>query len=244
MAERVAVLAPMVSEMKPVVRAFGLAPAGRLTGVGRNGGATQYRGRVGDVDVVATMTGIGMQLAADVTERLLASEPVDHVMVVGIAGGVAPAVQVGDVVVPSVVVDGSSGAEFSPAELPDVEPRGRLVSSDDFHVANEQLAQLRTAGVIALDMETAAVAAVCERRGRPWSVVRAISDMADDHPIGEAVLQLARPDGSPNVPGLLRYMSRHPRKLPVLVKLGRDSQLAANAAARTAARACRRLGAA
>jgi hypothetical protein len=33
-------------------------------------------------------------------------------------------------------------------------------------------------------------------------------------------------------------MSSHPTKLPVMVKLGRDSQLAAKTAARTAARAC------
>jgi adenosylhomocysteine nucleosidase len=232
MAQRVAVLAPMVSELKPVVRAFGLVPAANERD------AKRHAGRVGGVDVVATMTGIGTRPAAETTERVLGAESVDHVMVVGIAGGVGAAVKVGDVVIPSVVVDGPSGAEFRPAELAGIEGRGRLVTSDDFNVEDDELAELEAAGVVAVDMETAAVAAVCEKRGCPWSVVRAISDMANDHPIGEAVMNLARPDGSADVPGVLRYLSAHPAKLPQLVKLGRDSQLAAKVAAQTAARAC------
>ena len=232
MVERVAVLAPMVSELRPVVKAFG------LTAAAQNGDAKRFAGRVGDIDVVARMTGIGMRPATEATERVLGSENVDHVMVVGIAGGVGASIRVGDVLVPDVVVDGPSGAEYRPAELQGVTRRGRLVSSDDFQVEDEQLAQLEAAGVIALDMETAAVAAVCERHGCTWSVVRAISDMANDHPIGDAVMNLAKPDGSANIPGVLKYAVTHPGKMKQLAKLGRDSQYAAKAAAEHAARAC------
>ena len=63
------------------------------------------------------MTGIGMRPATETTERVLAAENVDFVMVVGIAGGVGAAIKVGDVLVPDVVIDGPSGAEFRPAEL-------------------------------------------------------------------------------------------------------------------------------
>ena len=231
MVERVAVLAPMVSELRPVVKAFG------LTAAAQNGDAKRFAGRVGDIDVVARMTGIGMRPATEATERVLGSENVDHVMVVGIAGGVGASIRVGDVLVPDVVVDGPSGAEYRPAELQGVTRRGRLVSSDDFQVEDEQLAQLEAAGVIALDMETAAVAAVCERHGCTWSVVRAISDMANDHPIGDAVMNLAKPDGSANIPGVLKYAVTHPGKMKQLAKLGRDSQYAAKAAAEHAARA-------
>jgi adenosylhomocysteine nucleosidase len=235
MAQRVVVLAPMISELKPVVRAFGLTPVEHETDAMRHGG------RVGEVDVIATMTGIGMRTAAETTERVLASEAVDHVMVVGIAGGVGVGIKVGDVLVPDVVVDGPSGAEYRPADLHGVPRRGRLVSSDDFQVADDELAALEADGVIALDMETAAVAAVCERNGCAWSVVRAISDMANDHPIGEAVMTLARPDGSANIPGVLKYAVTHPGKMKQLAKLGRDSQYAAKTAAEHAARACARL---
>ena len=76
------------------------------------------------------------------------------------------------------------------------------MTSDDFHVDPDELVELEAAGVIALDMETAAVAAVCEKHGCAWSVVRSISDMANDHPIGDDVMNLARPDGTANVPGV------------------------------------------
>jgi adenosylhomocysteine nucleosidase len=232
MTERVAVLAPMVSEFKPVVHAFGLTPSPSGTDTKR------HRGRVGSVEVVATTTGIGMAPAEQTTERVLADEKVDLVLVVGIAGGVGSAVDVGHVFVPGVVVHGVTGAEYRPRELPGVDTRGRLVSSDAFHVEADELTELEASGVIALDMETAAIAKVCDARGCEWSVVRSISDMANDHPLGAAALAMARPDGSPNLGAVLRYVSTHPAKLPVMMKLGRDSQLAAKTAARTAARAC------
>jgi adenosylhomocysteine nucleosidase len=235
MVERIVVLAPMVSELRPVVKAFGLTPAPR------DGDPKRHTGRVGEAEIVATMTGIGTKLAEQVTERVLASESVDRVIVVGIAGGVGKAVEVGSVFMPDVVVHKSTGAEFQPKDLAGVERRGRLVTSDDFEVEDEELAKLEAAGVIALDMETSAVAAVCEKQGCPWSVVRAISDMANNHPIGENVMNLANADGSANVAGFLKYVATHPGKVPQLMKLGRDSQLAARVAAETAARACAQL---
>jgi adenosylhomocysteine nucleosidase len=235
MVDRVAVLAPMVSELRPVVRAFGLTPAGSAEDPKR------HEGHAGDLEIIATMTGIGMGPAAETVARVLETEKVDHVMVVGIAGGVGATIQVGDVLVPEVVVDGPSGAEYRPAALPGILRRGRLVSSDDFQVEPEELASLEAAGVIALDTETAAVAAVCERRGCEWSVVRAISDMANDHPIGDDVMSLAKPDGSANIPGFLKYAAAHPGKVPQLMKLGRDSQRAANLAAKHAAAAAAQL---
>jgi adenosylhomocysteine nucleosidase len=235
--ERIAVLAPMVSELRAVVRAFALQLDAS------SGDANRHTGRAGDIDVVATLTGIGTRAAADTTARVISEEGVDHVMVVGIAGGVGAAVQVGDVVVPECVVDGPTGREFrGAAALTGIEARGRLVTSDDFHVEPDHLARLEADGVIALDMETAAVAEVCEREGCGWSVVRAISDRANDHPIGAAAVDLARADGRPNLPGVLRYVAKNPRKVPDLVRLGRDSQVAANAAAKAAAREAARLG--
>lgn len=234
---RVVVLAPMTSELKPVVRAFGLAPAATADD------AHRHAGRCGAADVVATLTGIGTARAAATTERVLAGEAPDHVMVVGIAGGLAPAVSVGDLVVP-VLVEDARGASFRPAAIGGASlppPSGVLVTSDDFTVDPDRLAALRARGVVALDMETAAVAGVCEPAGTRWSVVRAISDLADDHPLGAAALHLVGPDGRPDPGAVARFVARHPAKLPVLARLGRDASRAARAAAVAAAAACRAL---
>jgi adenosylhomocysteine nucleosidase len=226
---RVGVLAPMKSELRPVVKAFALKPE-RIDGVG------VHTGRVGNADVVATTTGIGTALAVAATERLLGLGPFDRVMVVGIAGGVGPTVGIGDVVIPEVVVDGATGNEYRPAPIDALAPRGTIVTSDDFIVDVARLEQLIAQGVVAVDMETGSVAAVCAARGVPWSTVRAISDRAED---GDAEMPgLANPDGSPNGKAIARYFARHPGRVPYMLKVGRGSMQAARNAATTAARAC------
>ncbi len=227
---KIAILAPMRQELAPVVAAFSL----RKTTLGDT---FVQSGAVGDTQIVATTTGIGTAGAKRATEHLLDATTVDHVMVVGIAGGVGPTVKIGDLIFPSIVVDKSTGNEYRPAHLGEPETRGTIVTSDDFHVDPAVVAELAAAGVIALDMETSAVAEVCTRRGCAWSVIRAISDMATDHP-DDSVLGLAKPDGSANGPAVLKFLVTKPWRIPHLARLQRGSKLAANAAAQAAARAC------
>jgi adenosylhomocysteine nucleosidase len=82
-------------------------------------------------------------------------------------------------------------------------------------------------------METAAIAAVCERRGVKWSAVRSISDLVGVTP-GD-VIGLANPDGTPNVSASIRYLLTKPWRIPRLVRLGLDAKGAANGAAAAAA---------
>ncbi len=221
---RVGVLTPMPSELRPVVKAMTLTP--------RGDGA--YVGTVGVVDVVAMRTGMGLARATDAVTRLLDREAVDHVMVVGIAGGIG-ATRVGDIVCPAIVVDGSTRVTFTATPIGPVD--GTISSSDEFVVDPARLDALVQAGVRAVDMETSSIAAVCVARGCAWSAVRVVSDRATDHP-DTAVLGLAHPDGSPNVRAALAFMATHPTRIPGLVRLGRD---ATKAASRAAVEATRRI---
>jgi adenosylhomocysteine nucleosidase len=229
---RVGVLAPMKSELRPVVRAFALQPS-QLEGV------AVHTGIVGNAEVVATTTGIGTALATAATERLLGLSAFDRVMVVGIAGGVGPTVGIGDIVIPEIVIDGPSGTEYRPAPIDGPAPRGSIVTSDDFIVDPDKLARLIANGVIAVDMETGSVAAVCAQRGVPWSAVRAISDRAEDG--DEEMVALAKADGTPNGKAIARYFTRHPGRIPYMLKVGRGAMIAAKNAAATAAAECNQL---
>jgi nucleoside phosphorylase len=227
----VAVLAPMISELRPVVKAFSLQRD-------EIGGSTAHTGRLGDVEIVAVKIGMGTRAAAASTERLLDATSVDHVLVVGIAGGVVPGVAIGEMIFPSVVIDHASGAEYVPAGLAPGEASGTLLTSDEFFVDPDEVGGLAARGIVGLDMETASVAAVCEQRGCAWSVVRSVSDRPGEVPPG--VLDMAGADGTPNLGKAVRFMATRPWKVPGLVRLARNSQHAANRAAASAVVACTR----
>jgi adenosylhomocysteine nucleosidase len=221
----------MPSELGPVVKAMALE---RDT----IGSLEVRRGKVGAAEVVATKTGIGTKRAKDATNRLLDAADLDHVLVVGIAGGMG-ATKVGDVIIPEVVVDKDSDAEYRPTPLGPVVPRGRLVTHDDFDMGEAEHQRLVAEGFVAVDMETAAIASVCAERGCNWSAVRAISDLVGVTP-GD-VINLANADGTPNVRASVRYLITKPWRIPKLVRLARESMQAANAAAQTAADTLRSL---
>lgn len=226
---RIALLAPMGSELRPLVKRLSL----RRT---QDGKPPIYSGTLGSAEIVATTTSMGTVAAAEAAERVLDSGPIDRVVVVGIAGGVDPNFQIGEVFVPSAVIDGATGTEYLPHQFGDLEPRGKLSTSDEFIVDEQRLALLSDQGVVAVDMETSAIAAVCERRGIAWSVFRAISDRAIEGDV--EMLNMANPDGSPNLAGAAKYILRRPWKLPFLFRLAQGATKAANAAADAAVRAC------
>lgn len=230
----VAVLAAMPSELQPFVRAAGLQRQGEV-----------YAGTLAGHDIVARTMGVGMTGASRAAEQAIAGDDgddagaVERVVVIGIAGGIGPALPVGHVLVPEVVVDGATGVEHRPAPWGPAEPAGRLVTFDDFDVEMTLMADLERQGYAAVDMETAAVAAVCERHGCPCTVFRAISDRTSDGLVDADIAAMARPDGTPDLRAVLRYVLRRPWRIPRLARLGRDSRTAAHAAADAAIAALR-----
>lgn len=228
---KVLFLTPMTSELRPFVTAAGLEKAA-------NG---RHEGRIGQVDATAALIGVGPAAARVSTRTLLEEVRPDHVVVVGIAGGVDSGLQIGDLVVPAAVLDELAGPERHPAGFGGATQAGTVLTSAEVIVAADEVAALRARGVVAVEMESAAVGEVCEARGLPWSVFRSISDRLDDGLIDSAVAGLVRPDGKPDMGAVLRLLARHPSRVKALGTLARDSQTAARAAAEAAVAACRRL---
>src|SRR5439155_3689701 len=79
---RVALLAAMPTELRPLARMLSL----RRTALG---GRPAYTGVLGDIEVVAAVTGMGPANATETTEWLLDAVAVDHLVNVGVAGGVS-----------------------------------------------------------------------------------------------------------------------------------------------------------
>jgi nucleoside phosphorylase len=224
----------MRMELRPVVRALG-ATRSVVDGV------SLYRASVGHTEVAAAAIGVGPAAAARATARLLDVWPADFALVSGIAGAIDPRLGIGIVVVPATVIDRASGDRFHPSPLPDVEASGTIATSAALIVDDERVARLRAEGVVALDMETSAVARVCAARGCPWSAFRAISDRSIDGLVDETVVRMLKPDGQADPWAAARVVVTRPWNIPRLVRLGRDSTLAARRAAQAAVAACARL---
>ena len=219
-------------ERRPVVKKLSLHKTSA-------GGTTYYEGTCAGRDFVAIATGMGTKLATSSTERLLDAVPVDRVVVVGITGAVENVTPIGTLVLPEVVVHSGTGVEYRHTPLGDGTPSGVMWTTDELITDLDVIAGLRERGVVSLDMETAAIAEVCERRGIPWSVFRVISDRATDGSVDAEVFHLSNQDGSPNPWAVARYFLTHPGKIPHMMTLARGAKLATDLAADTAIRACR-----
>lgn len=205
------------------------------------GGVTMWEGRVDGHDVVAIVTGMGTALATAGTRRLLDAVQVRWVLVVGITGALENETPIGTLVVPEVVVNSETGREFRPALLVDATPAGKMWTTNGLTTQSSDLAALRARGVVSLDMETAAIAELCEARDIPWSVFRVISDRASDGTVDDEVFHLSNQDGTPNPDAIERYIAEHPERVPLLVKMADDAKVATRTAVQAAIGACARI---
>lgn len=227
-AQRVGILTPMVSELAPIRERIDLVADGPF-----------HRGRLGSIEVFALLTTMGMAAGAAAAEQAI-DAGADHVIMVGVAGGIDPElVAIGQLIIPEVVIDRVTGESYEPAPTPGVTPQGKIECGDELVTDATRLAMLTAAGVVALDMETAAVARVCEAAGVPWSVFRGISDFAGDPLIDAAFFAMARPDGTMDPADIAAYLDADPTRGPRLAELAAGAGTAAANAATAAINAIR-----
>jgi nucleoside phosphorylase len=228
----IAFICAMPMELTPLTRKLSLHEVDR-------DGVTISEGKLGEREVAAIVTGMGPDFARTGTSKLLdAVDPV-WVISVGITGALENETPIGTLVLPELVVDSRDGAEHRPASLGPGTPHGKMWTANaTLTTKPDDLARLRADGVVSLDMETAAIAEVCEARGVPWSVFRVISDRASDGSIDQEVFELSNLDGTPNRENIEKYFREHPEKAALMAELGQQATAAADAAADAAIAAC------
>jgi adenosylhomocysteine nucleosidase len=240
---RIALLAPMEMELQAVLGEVG-ASAWSSGHVGAQAvhTSTIQRDDGSSAELVATQIGMGTVPAEQATRALLQSTELDHVVVLGIAGGVLPSAEIGELVVVESALHGPTGRTHDAAPLGPVPPHGVLHTSDLLIQDPGALAELVGQGVVALDMETAAVAHVCEQEDVPWTSFRAVSDLPGDDSITSEVAALTGPDGMPDLDAITRYLQADPSRAEAHERLGQDAAHAARVAAAAAIAACRHVG--
>jgi adenosylhomocysteine nucleosidase len=223
----VAFVCAMPMELRPLRRRLSLEK-------GRVGSFVVYRGSLDGRSMVAIATGMGARLAIEGLERLVEAIEVGRIIVVGITGGLSAETAIGTLVLPEVVVSAATGAEFRPDPLGSGRPNGKMWTSDELVTDAAVIAELRADGVVALDMETAAIAEACAARHIPWSVFRAVSDHACDASLDDEMFGLINPNGSFRPLAVAAYFARHPGCVPTMIRIFQDAKLAAERAAAAA----------
>lgn len=171
-------------------------------------GATFYKGKINEHEVIVTLSGIGKVLAAVTATLLISRYQVDVVINTGSAGGIGQQLKIGDLVISDKVaysdVDVTAfGYQYGQmAGMPlyyEADTRlieaasqaarkneqdlhvGLIVSGDTFVNSAEKIRLIKGhfPQALANEMEGAAIAQVAFRFQVPFVVIRAVSDVAD-----------------------------------------------------------------
>ncbi|MCC5885344.1 MAG: hypothetical protein JJT88_02800 [Gammaproteobacteria bacterium] len=161
--------------------------------------------------------GPGPEAAAAATESCMARRP-RLIVSWGVAGALDPQLSPGDLLRPATVASAGSEEGFH-CLCPD-SPAYRLVSvATPVGGRQERLDLARHSGAVAVDMESASIAAICHREGIPFLCIRAISDGIDHH-LPAWVGALMTPDGQLAPWRTLAGVLRDPLALPDLIRAG------------------------
>jgi adenosylhomocysteine nucleosidase len=195
------------------------------------GDARMFEAQFGGARVRAVLTGMGEDFAVKSAKAALAYRP-DICISTGLAGSLRSGYRPGDIVAARLVGEaGEPVAVASHRELlscaVDCGARQieRLATSRSLVASAEQKRQLGIEAE-AVDMESYAILAEAARCGVPAVAIRSVSDTADfDMPYD---FELARDgQGEIRVLGILSQILRKPSGLPDLLRLARDSRVAA-----------------
>jgi hopanoid-associated phosphorylase len=152
----------------------------------------------------------------------------DGLISFGIAGGLAPGLRPGSLVLGTALIT-EDGQRYPAMDLfPAMEPAirapvfgGRAIVS---RAEDKQALHDRT-GAVAVDLESAEVARLCAAAGVPFAIIRAIGDPAD-RDLPPAALVGLKADGHVDLAAVLRSVWLAPSQIPALIRVALDTRLA------------------
>lgn len=194
------------------------------------------RGRL----ITILRTGIGHQNAEKSVRNSLSAHSPGLVLTCGFAGGLNPDLKLGDVVfeltdrrdelhesLPGSEVRDSQSSSLLQKLITAGGKPAKFFSADRVATTVAEKKKLRAeTGADAVEMESAAIHAVCAEHGIPCATIRVISDTAnEDLPLD--FNQLSKPDKSLDYGRLFLAVARSPEKIGALMKLQKQTQFAA-----------------
>jgi nucleoside phosphorylase len=184
----------------------------------------------GRTEVVIVLTGVGRDNTERSMRKCLAQYSPAGVLTCGFAGGLDPALKVGDVVFftqDRVLRDELMNAGARPAKF--------FCAATIAATAADKEQLRRTTGADAVEMESELIQEICRQTGIPCATVRVISDAADeDLPLD--FNRLHKPDWSLDYGRLIGALARSPGKIGALLRFRKRISSAAGRLADTLAK--------
>ena len=170
-----------------------------------HGDILTYEGEIAGKEVVLSLSGVGKVNAAYTSTKLTDIYPIDTLINIGSAGGLKSSQKVGEIVIADECRyhDFDIGEEYKDDERFIFKPNtklnnsaqktieemgikshtGLLLAGDQFVTKNSDAfmnIQRKYPDAVAVDMESAAIAAVCKRANIPFIVLRSLSDVTTE----------------------------------------------------------------
>jgi adenosylhomocysteine nucleosidase len=185
-------------------------------------------------NILISLAGTGSKNAKHAAEQLLSSGA-KKIISWGCAGALAPHLKSGDLIIPK-FIQTQQNTKLST----DITLRKCIIST----LANQQYfegtllesisiissAQNKSAlfelsSAIAVDMESSAIAQVCQEKNIPFIAIRTIVDPAN-FTLPTAISHSIDPKGNVNLTKLIFYVFHHPSELPRLIQLSYHFKIA------------------
>lgn len=206
-----------------------------------------FRAEMGSKQFAVIGHGIGHQRATDTARRAFDLIPgADLVIGTGVVGALSSGLRPGDIVLSDRVLmihgEGREAEQVDAVSTAHLRAVGRslanagiaystgaiLTSHRVLATGAEKRRAKESTGAIAVDMETAAIAAEATVRGLPFIAIRAVLDGVDDEVVGAA---MADPDGNVSPLAATSFLLRNPATMIKLPQMIRNLSRATNAIA-------------
>lgn len=209
---------------------------GVVTGLASEVGVVEILLTAAPLETTVVCAGASTERAAALTQELIAGGS-EGLLSFGIAGALAPDLESGDLIVAhglcdaageQLATDGAWRAALTAAmdeNFVHYREGAILGSSRALLTAADKAAAFADSGCLAVDMESAAVAAAAAEADLPFLAVRAVADRASDD-LPALVESAVQPDGRPAVGRSLSALLKRPSQIPATLRLARQSELA------------------
>jgi len=238
---KIGIITAMPEETRAIITAVG------ATKTASSGENARYRVAHGGHEIMLAEGGMGPANATAAAERLVAEACPDLLISAGFCGGVREGLRVGDAVLAERLVEVSAvGVEEVPVAVHDAARRFAetpaagvsrpvlgLFATTRVIMAKSQLAALLPpeAHYPVVEMESGAIARVAVAHGIQFIGLRTVSDPHDEE-LGFSLDEFCDDRMRIRIPRVLLTIVRKPRIIPQLIRLARNSRVAAESLSR------------